>query len=433
MPSPDLSRLTVQQARDLLSAGPPDEALLCAMEADPRKGVKALARSTRKQLRKAQAERARLEKLLALEQSLRRKGYRQVAGVDEAGRGPLAGPVMAAAVILPEEVCLPGLDDSKALTARRREALYEEIRDRATAYAVAEATVEEIDALNILQATYLAMRRALSGLSVTPDHVLVDGNGLPESGLRESSVVDGDARSACIAAASILAKVTRDRRMAELDRTYPGYGFSRHKGYGSPDHLAALRRHGPSPVHRTSFEGVGGSARIASEDGKAFAEGIRQARDLPALEAIGKSIGLAGADLAAAELEALRECYRERRTRLSRTGPRGEQEALRELERQGYEVLVRGYRAAGGEVDVVAATGDILAFVEVKTGTGTGFAAPESWVTPRKQRQIVRVARAYLQRHPHETRTPRFDVLVVDYVSGRAAFRHLADAFRASP
>lgn len=422
-------RLTVQQLRERLADGPADEQLLTELEADPRKGVRELARKARRQNRDAEAERARLEKLSEMERSFRKKGYRQIAGVDEAGRGPLAGPVVAAAVILPEDTCLQGLNDSKALTAQRRETLFEAICQTASAWAVASASVEEIDAHNILQASYLAMRRALTDLSVTPDYVLIDGNGLPESGLRELAVVDGDARSASIAAASILAKVTRDRQMRDLDAKYPDYGFARHKGYGSPDHLAALQRLGPCPIHRTSFQGVGESIRVTSDDGRAFAEGISQASDLVELEAIGKSIGLAGRDLDKAEVEALRQRYKERRSQLSRTGPRGEQEALVELARTGYEVLIRSYRAAGGEVDIVAAKDDVLAFIEVKTGTGTGFAAPESWVTPRKQRQIARVARAYMQRHPQETRVPRFDVLVVEFSAGRAGFRHLTGAF----
>ena len=188
-------------------------------------------------------------------------GHHTVAGVDEAGRGPLAGPVMAAAVFMPRDLLedgpdlpFPGLNDSKQLTPRRREALFELLTAHPRLrWGLGEASVEEIDRLNILRATHLAMARAVSALVEPPDHVLVDG--LPVRGVPcpSTAVVKGDARSALIAAASILAKVCRDRLMAELDRRYPGYGLGRHKGYGTRAHLEALTRLGPSPCHRRSF------------------------------------------------------------------------------------------------------------------------------------------------------------------------------------
>ncbi len=174
-----------------------------------------------------------------------------VVGVDEAGRGPLAGPVVAAAVLLPEGLVLEGLDDSKKLSPRRREDLAERIRSVAR-WAVAEASVEEIDRLNILQAALLAMRRAVDALGMPGAEVLVDGDRLPE-GLRGRAVVKGDATFACVAAASVLAKQHRDRVMLSLASEHPGYGFECHFGYPTPDHLEALRRLGPSPIHRRSF------------------------------------------------------------------------------------------------------------------------------------------------------------------------------------
>ena len=179
-----------------------------------------------------------------------------VAGVDEAGRGPLAGPVVAAAVILDELHPIKGLADSKQLTARRREALFDEIRAKALCCSVAEASVEEIDRLNILQATLLAMRRAVQGLRLKPAKVQVDGNRLPPLDVLAEAIVGGDATVAAISAASILAKVTRDRQLIELHERHPEYGFDRHKGYGTAQHLAALRAHGPLPVHRRSFAPV---------------------------------------------------------------------------------------------------------------------------------------------------------------------------------
>lgn len=183
-----------------------------------------------------------------------------VAGVDEAGRGPLAGPVVAAAVILDDAQPIAGLADSKKLTPIRRDRLYDEIRARALCSSVAMASVEEIDRLNILQATLLAMRRAVDGLRLKPKLVLVDGNRLPVLSVRAEAIVQGDAKVAAISAASILAKVTRDRLLDQLHADYPAYGFDQHKGYGTAQHLDALFRCGPSPVHRRSFAPVADAA-----------------------------------------------------------------------------------------------------------------------------------------------------------------------------
>ena len=179
-----------------------------------------------------------------------------IAGVDEAGRGPLAGPVVAAAVILDELNPIKGLADSKKLSASRREQLFDEIRAKALCFAVAQASVQEIDELNILQATLLAMRRAVEGLRLPPKLVLVDGNRLPVLPMRAEAIVKGDALVAAISAASILAKVTRDRWCVGVDAQYPQYGFAQHKGYGTLVHLAALQAHGACPEHRTTFRPV---------------------------------------------------------------------------------------------------------------------------------------------------------------------------------
>ncbi len=191
--------------------------------------------------------------LMELESSLRAEGYDRICGVDEAGRGPLAGPVCAAAVILPPDVELPGLNDSKKLSEKKRELLFPMIQEQAVAWSVAFASVEEIEELNILRATFLAMNRAIAGLNVKPDLALIDGNQNREIAMPSRTVVHGDARCACIAAASILAKVSRDRLMKELAVRYPQYGFEKHKGYGTKAHYAALREYGPCPIHRRSF------------------------------------------------------------------------------------------------------------------------------------------------------------------------------------
>ena len=189
----------------------------------------------------------------AIEEELYTQGYDLICGVDEAGRGPLAGPVCAAAVILPKGLVIPGLDDSKKLTDKRRRELVPVIKENAIAYGIAMASHEEIDEINILQATFLAMERALAQLSVRPDIALIDGNREKDFGLPVKTVIKGDSLSANIAAASVLAKVTRDELMESMALEYPHYGFEIHKGYGTKAHYAALTEHGPSPIHRHSF------------------------------------------------------------------------------------------------------------------------------------------------------------------------------------
>ncbi len=183
----------------------------------------------------------------------RSQGFAAVCGVDEAGRGPLAGPVFAAAVILPDGLENIGLNDSKKLTEKKRDALFDIITEKAVAWCVASADEKEIDELNILNATFLAMKRAVDGLAVRPDLALIDGNRRPGTGIREETIVKGDAKSISIAAASILAKVSRDRYMLELDKKYPEYCFAKHKGYPTALHYEMIKKYGVSPVHRLSF------------------------------------------------------------------------------------------------------------------------------------------------------------------------------------
>ncbi len=190
---------------------------------------------------------------LAYEAEARAAGFSAICGVDEAGRGPLAGPVFAAAVILRPGETIPGINDSKKLSEKKREQLFDIIVQGAAAYAVASATVEEIESFNILNATFLAMRRAVEGLQIPADFALVDGNRLPPLDIHARAVVKGDSLSASVAAASILAKVSRDRLMLEMDRRYPEYQFARHKGYGTALHVDLIRQYGPSPIHRMSF------------------------------------------------------------------------------------------------------------------------------------------------------------------------------------
>ncbi len=188
-----------------------------------------------------------------IENQLNEKGFFAVCGVDEAGRGPLCGPVCAAACILPSGLFIEGLNDSKKLSAKRRDKLFDEICKNAVAFSIATASVREIDELNILEATLLAMRRAVEGLSPKADYALIDGNICRGFELPAECVIHGDAISPSIAAASILAKVARDRLCEELDREYPQYGIAKHKGYGTKQHMDALRQYGPAPIHRRQF------------------------------------------------------------------------------------------------------------------------------------------------------------------------------------
>lgn len=190
---------------------------------------------------------------LKYENEAKADGFNIVCGIDEAGRGPLAGPVCAAAVILPDGCIIDGVNDSKKLTEKKREQLFEVIKETAVAYSIATADEKEIDEINILQATYLAMNRAFNGLKIKPDMALVDGNRDPNLGIPTRTIVKGDAASMSIAAASILAKVTRDRFMLEMDKKYPEYQFAKHKGYGTKLHYEMLDKYGASEIHRMSF------------------------------------------------------------------------------------------------------------------------------------------------------------------------------------
>lgn len=201
-------------------------------------------------------EHRRLYRLHSFEREAWRSGAHNLCGIDEAGRGPLAGPVVACAVVIDEPLYLEFLNDSKLVPAARREVLNEAIRSLAVSFSLGWASAEEIDSINILAATKVAMGRALSGLTVTPCRVFVDAVNIPQCLYRQEPIIDGDAKCAVIAAASIVAKVFRDSWMNDYEAMYPGYGFAQHKGYGTPDHLAALSKLGPSPIHRRTFEPV---------------------------------------------------------------------------------------------------------------------------------------------------------------------------------
>jgi ribonuclease HII len=249
-----VDRLTVTELRVLVADSTARQAAAIVAEYadDPRAGVRALIASVHGRLEGADRERQRLNELGALQRSLHEQGWVVVAGIDEVGRGALAGPVTAAAVVLRTDVSIEGIDDSKRLTPERRRSLDITIRDRATSVSVAHVWPDQIDAFGIQQATRLAMLGALEPMRSAVDHVIIDG--LPvELGMPSTAVIKGDRRVAAVAAASIVAKVARDALMVELDAEYPGYGLAHNKGYGSHDHLECLAAHGPTSVHRRSF------------------------------------------------------------------------------------------------------------------------------------------------------------------------------------
>jgi ribonuclease HII len=254
----EIARLSVAELRRRLvdDAEPLPDAAAEALGADPRAGARAVLAAVEGRRTANRTEGQRLRALLAFETELWERGVARIAGVDEAGVGTLAGPVVAAAAILPRELRPRGLDDSKQLDARARGRLCAEVKEGAVAWAVGLATHAEVDALNVYQAGLLAMRRAVEGLAVPPDHLLVDARRIPGLAIPQQGIVKGDARSLSIAAASVVAKVTRDAMMSEADERYPGYGFARHKGYCAPEHLDALRRLGPCEIHRLTFAPV---------------------------------------------------------------------------------------------------------------------------------------------------------------------------------
>lgn len=257
---------TIKEIKDILgSVTSLQDPILEDLSKDHRAGVQSLLKSKRKQIEKAKQLLVAHQELLHYEDTLKAQGYQLIAGIDEVGRGPLAGPVVAAAVILPDDTeDLIGVTDSKQLTHNQRETYAEKIKEIALDYAVSEASVEEIDQLNILQSAKLAMKRAVKQLQRTPDYLLIDAERLTVS-IPQQSIVKGDARSLSIACASILAKVHRDHYMLQLHEEYPEYAFNRHKGYGTKEHLEALNLLGKTEHHRESFQPIAKITKIYSQ------------------------------------------------------------------------------------------------------------------------------------------------------------------------
>lgn len=350
-------------------------------EADSRKGVQNLLTSFRKKYDKHLQELARLEEILIYERGCWEAGYELVAGIDEVGRGPLAGPVVAAAVILPKECKIEGVNDSKKLSAKKREELYDIILEKALSYGIGIVSNERIDEINILQATYEAMRDALSQLSPKADYILADAVTIPMVSTPQRGIIKGDAKSMSIGAASIVAKVYRDRLMEAFDEVYPGYGFGANKGYGSAEHIEGIKKLGITPIHRKTFV-----KNFLPQDGDTTTD----------------------------------------------KGNRGEALAAKQMEKMGYEILERNFHALKGEIDIIAKKDSYIVFTEVKYRKNEAMGSPAEAVNHWKQQHIIRAAKAYMAQNCLEEMGYdfRFDVAEVLTNEGKTYFRYTEDAFQ---
>ncbi|MEP6754228.1 MAG: ribonuclease HII [Chthonomonadales bacterium] len=329
------------------------------------------------------------------ERASRERGLTIIAGIDEAGRGPLAGPVVAAAVVLPFEVELPGVDDSKKLTPDQRERAYDLIQSTAISIGIGYADAEKIDNLNILRATHAAMRDAVMQISPTPTFALIDGLPVHPFPVLQQAIVKGDSNSASIAAASIIAKVTRDRLMVEMHALYPQYEFAGHKGYPSALHLELLKQHGPCPIHRRSYAPVAAAVAMHATE--------------PALIEEGQALLDLGMDNAT-------------------VGESGEEAATRHLIDVGMNIVERNFRCAGGEIDIVAEDGGSIVFVEVKTRRSKSI-APSTFVDFNKQSRLAVAAETWLLSHGGLDRKCRFDVAEVYLIGGSCRVHLIRNAF----
>ncbi|MBC8490951.1 MAG: ribonuclease HII [Candidatus Marinimicrobia bacterium] len=322
---------------------------------------------------------------LQLEKQLWSQGKQNIAGIDEAGRGPLAGPVIAAAVVFDQSTeWIDGIRDSKKLSEKKRERLYDAIIEQATAVGIGIVDSTEIDRINILRATHKAMRQAIGRLKLKVDHILVDGRGLPDNIYPQTAIIGGDRLCYSISAASIIAKVYRDRFMREMDTVFPGYGFAVHKGYGTKKHRETIQKLKPCPIHRRSFHSV-----------KEYLVNIDTVSNTRYL------------------------------------GKYGEDAAAFYLYNKGFTILQRNFHAgAYGEIDIIARKNGVLSFVEVKTQRRKVYGPPANWVDDRKMQQLGIIADAYLSRHPELDLDCRFDVIGIIITSKGNRIRHMEDAFR---
>ncbi len=335
----------------------------------------------------------RLQALCHAEEQMTDSPGLLVAGVDEAGRGPLAGPVTASAVVFKIPLFLPGMGDSKQVPDILRRRLADIITGIALASSVVMIPPEEIDRQNILNASLCAMGRAVESLRVQPQLVLVDGNRkIPGLSIPQRTVVKGDSRIYCIAGASLVAKTARDRHMEEMEKAYPGYGFARHKGYGTREHMKALEKLGPCPIHRRSFSPV---ACFFQEPGNSHCCEVRPGREVRA-----KSLGR-----------------------------RGEEVAGEYLQKRGLKILEQNFRTREGEIDIIAREAETVIFIEVKTRAGSSHGGGIESIDTAKQVQLRRMALVYLAREGIVESQVRFDVMTIEKKQKRWQARWIKGAF----
>lgn len=357
-------------------------ALISQYQYDTRKGVQNILFQYQKKIEAHQKEQLRLDNMLAFEKECYQKGYHIVAGIDEVGRGPLAGPVVTAAVILPENCKIEGVNDSKKLSAKKRQELYHVICEKAICYGIGVVSSERIDEINILQATYEAMKEALVKLSVTPEFVLVDAVHIPHITIPQRGIIGGDGKSVSIAAASIIAKVTRDTMMEEYSKLYTQYGFERNKGYGSQEHIQAIKQYGICAIHR-----------------KTFIKNILTTEQ--------------------------NEVKSDNRAK----GTKGELLAVKEMQKMGYTILKRNYRSEYGEIDIIAQKQNIIVFTEVKLRQTEKNGLPCEAVTQQKQKRIAQTAKCYISENNITQLDMRFDVAEVLEKQNKYYFRYIENAF----
>lgn len=372
---------TINQIKSKFDSALPEQynALIEQYHMDERKGVQNLIRNCQNKIEDYQKEQQRLENMLLFERECYQKGYDIVAGVDEVGRGPLAGPVVTAAVILPKDCKIEGINDSKKLSAKKREQLYHIIIQKALSYGIGVIPSSRIDEINILQATYEAMREAITKLSITPQIVLVDALHIPDISMPQRGIVGGDGKSISIAAASIVAKVTRDAMMEKYSKLYTQYHFEKNKGYGSQQHIEAIQKYGPCAIHRKTF-----IKNIFSQ---------KQYSQNPSY------------------------------------GTKGEILACREMEKMGYRILQRNFRRSCGEIDIIAQKQNTIVFTEVKFRHTDKNGQPCEAVTAEKQKRIVETAKYYIAENNITTLDIRFDVAEVLEKESKLYFRYIENAF----
>ena len=365
-----LSSATIQQLPNLLNH----------YSSDKRKGVQKLILSYHKKIEATQREYQRLENMSLFEKEYYQKGFTAIAGIDEVGRGPLAGPVVAAAVILPKNCKIEGVNDSKKLSAQKRETLYSIICQKAISYGIGVVTAQRIDEINILQATFEAMQQALSKLSVAPDFILADAVHIPNISTAQRGIIGGDGKSISIAAASIVAKVTRDTMMQEYSKIYTGYGFEKNKGYGSQEHIKAIQTKGLCAIHRKTFV-----KNILFDNQKV--------------------------------------------SKNKQKGQKAEQLALQEMQKLGYTILEQNFRRYTGEIDIIAKKENLIVFTEVKFRQSEKNGLPCEAVTTQKQNHIIQTANIYLSENQISNSNIRFDVAEILQKQQKLFFRYIENAF----